>query len=41
VVVRLQTERDLRGPSTCLSQIINRAHVQTQKRACLSSKYYR
>ena len=42
MVVRLQTERDLahldRRPSTCLSQIIDRAHVQMQKRACLSSK---
>jgi hypothetical protein len=47
VVVRLQTESDLRAarrtsndrrPSTCLSQIISRAHVQMQKRACLLSQ---
>jgi hypothetical protein len=43
VVVRLQTESDLHtyiparrtSTSTCLSQIISRAHVQTPKRACL------
>ena len=42
VVVRLQTESDRparrTSTSTCLSQIISRAHVQTPKRACLCRK---